>query len=446
MALAGAARTWDHAAVDGDVSLSPPPPPPASSPTGQGRWRRSLAPWLWCLALLPLAGCTSAAQRRPLVLYVAVSTPAEERITQEMALIFQNRFGQLVNGFRRLHPNVEVQISLYPEEQLLHQIRQRTASGLGPDLIVTAAEPAQKLLRQGLSKPMPLEPEDARALEPLLLGRVVGPAGRIVGLPLVLYTQMACFDRRRVSAPPATVRELLLQSASGVRVGMALRLRDLFWSAGSLGALPAMRAAAEGWELDASQRQGLRDWLQWLQNANIQKDVTFVEDAPTLREGFRRGRFDWISCSSSDLPMLSRALGRHLGVATLPDGDGGQASPVNGLRVLALGRDSSGEQRRIAIALGRFSLRPLVQRSFTLENQVFLPVNRHVTVPVQSSHALATLVAAGRQGAGVASLLARLRESDPRVDQLEQVIVPLVFGVIEPEQALEASLRILRQR
>lgn len=429
-----------------DAALSSHAPPPARPPSGPRRWRRTLASWLCGLSLLPLAGCSAEALRRPLVLYVAVTTPAEERITQELALVFQSRFQQLVDAFRRLHPNVVVQISLYPEEQLLRQIRQRTASGLGPDLIVTAAEPARQLLRQGLSQPMPLHREDARALDPLLRRRVVSPGGSVIGLPLVLYTQLACFDRRRVSTPPATVRELLQQSASGVRVGMALRLRDLFWSAGSLGALPALRAAAEGRPLDLAQRQGLRDWFQWLQDANVQKDVTFVEDAPSLREGFRRGRFDWISCSSSDLPMLERALGTHLGISTLPGGEASPASPVNGLRVIALGRDSSGEQRRMAIALGRYSLRPLVQRSLTLENQVFLPVNRHVTVPVQSSHALATLVAAGRQGAGVAALLADLQDNDPRVDRLEQVIVPLVFGVIEPQQALETSLNVLRRR
>ena len=66
------------------------------------------------------------------------------------------------------------------------------------------------------------------------------------------------------------------------------------------------RAAAQGRAPDAAQRQGLLNWLRWLQSANVQKDVTFMEEEATLREGLRRGRFDWISCSSSDLPMLQR--------------------------------------------------------------------------------------------------------------------------------------------
>jgi hypothetical protein len=59
---------------------------------------------------------------------------------------------------------------------------------------------------------------------------------------------------------------------------------------------------------------------------------------------------------------------------------------------------------------------------------------------------LTTLVAARRQGEGVDDLLTRLQSEDPRVNQLEQVIVALLFGGIDPEQALQDSLRILAGR
>lgn len=412
---------------------------------GPGLWRGPVA-LLASAVLACLSGCAQALPQRPLVLYLAVSTPSNEPITRELSRTFQGRLEQLVSGFRRLHPNVQVQMALYPESQLARQIRQRTRSGLGPDLIITTADPANALLRAGLTQPMPLDRSELRAIDPPLLERVTTPEGRVSALPLVLYTQLACFDRRRVAQPPADVRQLLRLSADGVRVGMALQLRSLVWSAGSLGAVPALQAAAEGRVLDAAQRRGLLNWLRWLQSANVQKTVTFLEEESTLREGLRRGRFDWISCRSSDLPALQTALGDHLGVATLPDGEASHATPVNPVRVLALGRDSSGEQRRMAIALARYGVRPLVQRSFVLENLVFLPVNRYVSVPLVSSRVLTTLVAARRQGEGVDDLLTRLQSEDPRVNQLEQVIVALLFGGIDPEQALQDSLRILAGR
>lgn len=413
---------------------------------GHGRRRRALSGLLAAAVLVSLSGCSQVLPQRPLVLYLAVSTPSDEPITPELSRTFQGRFEQLVRGFRRLHPNVQVQMALYPESQLARQIRQRTRSGLGPDLIITTADPANALLGAGLTQPMPLDRSELRAIDPLLLERVTTREGRVAALPLVLYTQMACFDRRRVPQPPADVRQLLRLSASGVRVGMALQLRSLVWSAGSLGAVPALQAAAEGRVLDAAQRRGLLNWLRWLQSANVQKNVTFLEDESALREGLRRGRFDWIICGSSDLLVLQTALGDHLGVATLPGGEASHATPVNPVRVLALGRDSSGEQRRMAIALARYAVRPLVQRSFVLENLVFLPVNRYVSVPLVSSRVLTTLVAARRQGEGVDDLLTRLHSEDPRVSQLEQVIVSLLFGGSDPEQALQDSLRILAGR
>lgn len=378
------------------------------------------------------------------MLYMAVSTPPDEPITHELSLTFHRRFDHLVDDFRRLHPNVRVQTSLYPQDQLLGQLRHRNRNGLGPDLIVTGADTANALLRQGLTLSMPVSRHDAQQIDPQLLSRVTDRAGRIAAQPLSLYAQLACFNRERVPQPPRTVRQLLDLSAAGVRVGMALALRDLIWSAGSYGAIPALVQAVEGHDPDPIQRQRLRAWMQWLQDANVQKDVTFVPEAATLRESFRRGQFDWIPCSSSDLVSLQQGLGRRLGISTLPDGEEFQATPVNPQRVIALGRNSSPEQRAMAIALTRFSLRPLVQRSFTLDSQVFLPVNRHVSIPVQASPTLATLVAARRQGAGVNALLASMHAADPRVARLEQVIVPLLFGVIGPDEAVDASLRVLR--
>ena len=133
-------------------------------------------------------------------------------------------------------------------------------------------------------------------------------------------------------------------------------------SAGSLGALPAIRSAVAGQQPDARQMAGLRAWLVWLRAAESQSRLSFLENENLMRERLRRGQLDWITCRSSDLRLLQRSLGHHLGVAPLPDGDGGEASPVSVLRVLGLGRGSSPRQRQLAIELAHFSLNPLVQQ------------------------------------------------------------------------------------
>ena len=393
-----------------------------------------------------LGGCAGLRPELPVVVYVAVGLQEGHRLDRDTANSFASHIRQLLQEFGRLHPNVLVQTALYPESELREQIRRRNVSGLGPDLILSSADLATELLQQGLVSAMPLDQEERDQIDPGLLDQVIDSHGHQAGQPLVIFTQLACFDRRRVPTPPATLQELLAQTATGTRVGLSLELGGLLWSAGSLGGLSGINAAARGLQPSLEQKQGIVRWLRWLQEANNQQRVTFLGDQASLRQRLAAGSLDWISCQSSDLDGLRRSLGSHLGISTLPDGEGQQASPLNNLRVLALGRNSSRHQRAMAIALARYSLKPLVQRTLTLDNRSFLPANRYVIVPVRSSQVLATMVAARQQGERSEALLSWFQRHDPAVRQLEAVLVPLVFGVIEPEAATEAAVDILRKR
>ncbi len=395
---------------------------------------------------LQLGGCAELRRELPVVVYVAVGLHEGHRINRDTAVSFASHIRQLVHEFGKLHPNVLVQTALYPEAELREQIRRRNRSGLGPDLILTSSDLANEFLQQGLAAAMPLDQEERDQIDPGLLHQVLDSQGRQAGQPLVLFTQLACFDRRRVTQPPTTLKELLAQTATGTRVGLSLELGGLLWTAGSLGGLSGISAAARGLQPSLEQKQGIVDWMHWLQDANNQQRVTFFNDQASLRDRLAAGSLDWISCESSDLNGLWRSMGSHLGISTLPDGEGLRAAPLSNLRVLALGRNSSRHQRAMAIALARYSLKPLVQRSLTLDNRSFLPVNRYVNVPVRSSQVLATMVAARQQGESSEPLLSWFHLHDPGVKQLEAVLVPLVFGVIEPEAATEAALRILRKR
>jgi arabinogalactan oligomer/maltooligosaccharide transport system substrate-binding protein len=393
-----------------------------------------------------LAGCGGGGGQRPVVLFLAISTLDDEAISRETVEVFHNRFREVVRGFQRLHPTVRVQLEVYKEQRLPPMIQRRQRSGLGPDLIVATADLANALLSRGIVEPMPLGAPERQALDSALLHRVRDRHGRFSGQPLALFTQQACFDTRRLRQAPATVQELLSASAAGIRVGLPLRLRDLFWSAGSLGALPALRIASEGGWPDPGSMRGLRAWMVWLQSAEGQSRLSFVDEEASLADGLRAGRLDWISCRSTDLQSLQRHLGPHFGIAPLPDGVGFQASPVNQLRVMALGRGSSPAQRQLAIALARYSLSPQVQRSFTLDNLSFLPVNRYVSVPVGYSRLLATMERARRQAMGAQPVLAALQHRDPRILRGQDLILQAVFGQVSPEQAAERIVAILRSR
>jgi hypothetical protein len=380
------------------------------------------------------------------MLYVAVSVQDETNLTSDNAALFRQRFNLLVRDFQRLHPNVLVQLSLYPEDQLRQHLQIRDRAGLGPDLVFTGADSATSLLQAGLVDPIPETPELRNDSSPALMARVRNRQGQVAGQPIILFPQLACYDKRQLRQPPTTLSGLLETSAAGVPVGLAMETRQLMWTAGAFGAIPGLTDAALGRQPTPLDRARIRSWFAWLQQASDQQRVSFMPTQTDLRHGLSRGSVAWVSCSSGDLDLLRHKLGPHLGVTTLPNGPAHAASPVNRLRVLALGRNSSAAQREMSLQLIHFSVGPLVQRGFTLDTLSFLPTNPHVSIPVQSSGVLAAMVQARQQARGAEPLLADVHQDDTRMVELDKnVMVPVLFGLLEPDLATERLIAILRR-
>ena len=422
-------------------SMAPPPAPQQPRPR-----RDRLLRLLGGLALLvPLGGCTLGRQL-PNVVYLAIGANKDQIINAELKEKYQVGLREVEARFRQIHPDTHFQFGVYPEDQMVEVMRQRSRSGLAPDLLLVNGDTALRLRQAGLVDPFPIRKDQLTIFNEEELGRLRSPDGRLAGLPLLVQTQLGCFNRQRLSEPPATLQELLNATANGHPMGLSLDLYYLFWIVGSTGALPAIDRAVLGQPLNPADRQALTGWLAWMQNASNQQRVTFFPDQPTAEAEFKAGRLDWIPCRSIVVPQLRQVMGSALGVAPLPDGDGHRASPVNRLRVLALGPSSSAAGRRRALAFSSYSVNPLTQRTLTLGSQTVLPANRFVTVPVQSSQVLAAMVAAANQGLQANSLVTLVHSNDPRIPRLQTLLTQLVFGEANPNGATTELIEILQAR
>jgi arabinogalactan oligomer/maltooligosaccharide transport system substrate-binding protein len=405
--------------------------------------RRMLLSSLLCV--LSLSGCSGRLEL-PQVVYLAIGVNADQSIDADLLGDFQERLNGLESGYRQIHPNTRFQFSVYPDERIDDAVRRRTNAGLGPDLLFINGDTARYLLEQGLIDPFPAN----RALENLFsaydLNRMRTASGQLAGLPIVVQPQVACFNRQRLSTPPSTLSELLKTSAKGHSIGLSVELNTLLWTAGSMGTIEALNRAAAGTPPSAEERQQISKWLRWLQNASDQQRVSFFGGQLALQNEFGAGRLDWITCSSMSLPKLRKSLGQALGVASLPSGPGGLASPINRLRVMALGRSSSREGRQRALSFSRFSVNPLVQRSLTLGSQTLLPANRFVKVPIRSSRALQAMADSQEGGQQVAPLIGLIPDDDPRLAAAQGLITQLVFGEISPESAADAFIALFQRR
>lgn len=414
------------------------------------RFRRLRAPRALALAAtalsagLALSGCSSRWQL-PTTLYLTVGVSNDQTIDSEVVRDVQDKLRQLEKGFKQLHPNTNFQISLYPEAEIVEAIRLRSTRGLGPDLVLVNSGTALQLLEAGLTDPFPVTDEQLEALDPTELQRVRTGSNSLVGMPLLVQTQLSCFNSQKLPRTPTTVDDLLAVAADGVPVGLPAAVDNLFWSAGSLGALDGIDEASEGREPSADGRAGIQRWLMWLQNASYQQRVMFYSSQPEAEADLVSGRLDWIPCRSAVLPRLRRKMGTNLGVAPLPGGEGYAASPINRLRVLALGKNSSRAGRERALAFGRFGLNPLTQRTVTVGSVTYLPANRFVRVPVMSSAVLAAMQTASQQGRLANPAITAVRFGDRRIARMQNLINELVFGEVNPDKATDQTIRILRE-
>ena len=222
----------------------------------------------------------------------------------------------------------------------MQDIRQRTESGFWPDVIITDGETALELYRLGLIDPVQLSEQDRQDTPQSLLDLVTAKDGALVARPVNQFVQLACFNKRRLPSPPRTLKELE-QSSSDATFGMAIQLKDLFWSAEAFDAAPALKAAMDAPSLDNVHRDKVTAWLRWLVGSSYQQNICFLNNQNQLRLGLIKGELDWITCWSSHLKRLKLAMGDDLGLAALPRGPAQHRKASTRLEVWALGRNSS---------------------------------------------------------------------------------------------------------
>lgn len=404
------------------------------------------------LALL-LAGCSARLPLPRQTLHVVV-VPTEQLEWMTGDYLRDGKaIDPLLLAFKRLQPNVTVEISLQREDEIESILRAGTSRGLAPDLLLLRAPQAVTLLDQGLIEPLSLANPTIgrlrRLLPPTDFSRVSTPAG-LAGLPIFTEFTLACYDRRRIQEPPATLAQLLELAASGRQVGLSVDPIGIWWTVGALGAKEVLipiildRPEPQGMS-ESQQRQALVNWLRWLRQAALQGRVEIEGGPRELVVGLESGRLAWAPCFSPTLTRLDRSLGPNLGVAPLPSGPGGMPAPFSTTRVWSLGRNSSAEQRRLALQLASITLDPLIQRQLMMTTQTILPANRFVPIPVSGSGRLAALAAADRQFRQASPLLGkpfqigRLQRLQPTVQSL---LMDVMVGLNTPEQGAEALLRL----
>ena len=406
----------------------------------------------WLVGLMSglLSGCAAVnALKPPAVVDFVRTIDNTTSITTEDYEMLDEITGLVFQQIRDIDPQIYPQLQLSSRTNFIEEIRQRTESGFGPDVIVTDSETALALYRLRLVDPIQLSEKDRQDTPQNLLDLVTAKDGSLVARPVNQFVQLACFNKDRLPAAPRTLQEMK-QSSSEATFGMAIQLKDLFWTAEAFDAGPALKAAMDSPSPTATHRATVTDWLRWLVESSYQQNVRFLNNQRNLRQGLIKGELDWITCWSNNLKVLKETMGETLGVTALPKGPNQNRAAMTQLEVWALGRNSSPLQRRKALVMLDFITKPWAQKTYSLATKRAMPVSQMAAKVVASkipggNEALLNYFS-GEHSASKMRVKARIFRDPVRYDTISDALLNTIYDIQSPEQGAEQILQGLKEK
>ena len=186
--------------------------------------------------LTMLLSVCSSANKQAHTLYVAYSI-ADNDFTQSSKERIEKQISLRTQLFLRTNPNTRVVTVAYKGSQLQHQITEDSQLNLGPDLILAVDYQLRNLYQDSLISAFPNSSVWAQQYSDVL--KVLFTVdNKLAFVPYGIYPQVSCYNNKTIKQPPKTIQELEKLGASGARIGLSTRTDEIFWTAGSTGAIP----------------------------------------------------------------------------------------------------------------------------------------------------------------------------------------------------------------
>ena len=353
---------------------------------------------------LPLL-CLLAGCQAPLAQQIFQNTSTSAGMGSAINLLVETRIGsdptdqklnklvveQQVDLFKRFNPGVKIDVRFITNGQLVKQLDFQYSRGLAPDLILLTSNNLLPLWRQGLIKPIELKPFEQKSVRAALLPAFIHKK-QLLGLPVLIFPQIACYNRNRLKNPPAEISQLIQLAQAGYPIGISAEFESLRWLYTGFG------GNTSGQQSDELFKSPSLPFLTWLRLANLQPSISFESDQQLLRDGLVAGEFSWITCSGAWLQGLEKRMGSKLGITLLPSFPAGPARGLLNARTWAFGSQSSPIQHELAKRFALFSVNIVQQRNMALRLRSAMPVNPGISLPLKTDSTLALIVEAASNG------------------------------------------------
>ena len=400
---------------------------------------------------IALAALTSGCSnwRPPVVIKVVRTIDSAETISSQDYERLREVTEDAIDHIRSVDPSIRPQLTLSTDTSFVSEIADQTQSGFGPDLLITDSDTALELYRRKLIDPIQVSIEDRADTPSYLFELVTAKDGQLVGQPVNQFVQLACFNKDRLETPPATLRDMEKESDTN-NFGMALQLKDIFWSAEAFDAGEAMEAALAKRPPDPARQSKVTKWLHWLESASYQQNIRFLNDQRSLRRALISGDLDWITCWSSSLRELRGQMKDKLALAPLPQGPSTKLKAATKLQVWSLGRNSSATQREKALVMIDFITKPWAQKTYALAGRNSLPVNRKAAkivaskIPGGTSALVMYAQESVKEKAAKGQSKARIFRDPARYQDISDALMDTIYDIRSPEESTKDIINSLR--
>ncbi len=291
----------------------------------------------------------------------------------------QKVFQDLITQFSELHPQVQIFAKAVPQENIGELFESQAKLGAGPDiLLVSATSDVPRLIQEGLLRAVENSAVDQSQFRSEALNTVLYQ-GQFYGFPLMLSTQVLCYNRDKVKELPRTLSELIEQARRGYSVGLHSGFRETFWGSGIF----SDRQIDDPSQVILSQAEGWGQWMEWLKNARDEPNFILSRDAIALQEAFVEGKLAYLTCKPAWIDDFREVLGsKRVGAMLLPGETNQPATPRLESGILIFNRASNSNQHRLALKLAQFLTN--VEQQEQIEAAVpFIPSNQKVMINQQ---------------------------------------------------------------
>ena len=246
-------------------------------------------------------------------------------------------------------PQYNINVLQVPFGDIYNKYRTDVAAGGGPDMFVAPNDSLGDDARAGLLADITdLATSKLGDYAPLSIeGMQVD--GKLYGIPESLKAVVLWYDKSKLATPPATTAELQKLMEDGTPIGISF---GCYHSWGFFGAFGGQIFDKATWKVVADSTTGVADAMTYL---NGLYQIALTNGWPkTDSDGlapFTEGKIVAITNGNWAMGDYQKALGDNLGVAPIPAGPSGPATPLLGVDGYYINPNSQNKEAAIEVAL-----------------------------------------------------------------------------------------------